>query len=402
MSLQKYLVATGFAWFVLGTAGAAAAADSAVTPASSNVRGASSPGIHSDGSITFTLKAPDVRRVRLEGGDGLGTGPFPMTRGARGTWSVTIKPAAAGFHYYWFTVDGVAVNDAGSETYFGYDKATSGIEVPDALGDFYAIHDVPHGEVRARWYHSKVTGTWRRVFIYTPPGYDRDIRTRYPMLILQHGAGEDETGWTRQGRAQFILDNLIASGQAKPMILVMDCGYAALPGKPVLTFTPQTPSADVLAAFRTFEDVIVEDVIPLIDASYRTLADREHRAMAGLSMGGMETLFITLQHPEKFSYIGSFSGPFLAGLNTGSSDAKFDPKKAYEGALADPKAFNQRFKLLWLGAGTAESQFRPGISAAARALQKSGVHMVYFESTGTAHEWQTWRRDLRDFVPRLF
>jgi enterochelin esterase family protein len=295
-----------------------------------------------------------------------------MARGADGTWSVTIKPAAPGFHYYWFVVDGVAANDAGSEAYFGYNKATSGIEVPDALGDFYAIHDVPHGEVRARWYHSKVTDAWRRVVIYTPPGYDRDTHTRYPGLLLQHGAGEDETGWTRQGCAQFILDNLIASAKAKPMILVMDCGYAAPPGKPLPVFTLQTPAADVLAAFRTFEDVIVRDVIPLIDASYRTLPDRQHRAMAGLSVGGMETLFITLHHPEKFAYIGSFSGPFFPGLNTGNSDGPFDPKKAYDGALADPKAFNQRFKLLWLAAGTEETQFRPGISAAVRALQKSG------------------------------
>ncbi len=145
-----------------------------------------------------------------------------MTKGADGTWSVTTPPAVPGFHYYWFVLNGVAVNDPASRSYFGYGKETTAVEVPEAGVDFYDLKDVPHGEVRAKWYRSRITGDWRRAFVYTPPGYDQNPKTRYPVLILQHGSGEDETGWTRQGRAQFILDNLIAAGKARPMIVVMD------------------------------------------------------------------------------------------------------------------------------------------------------------------------------------
>ena len=193
------------------------------SPSESNVPGASTPSI-SERGITFTLKAPDAHSVQVAGGDGLGPGPFPMTKGADGTWSVTIPPAVPGFHYYWFVLDGVEVNDPSSETFFGYGKETSGIEVPERGADYYAINDVPHGDVREKRYSSKSTGGWRRAMVYTPPAYDKDPKTRYPVLILQHGSGEDETGWTRQGKAQFVLDNLIAAGKAKPMIVVMERG----------------------------------------------------------------------------------------------------------------------------------------------------------------------------------
>ncbi len=377
-------------------------------PATSNVPGATTPGIHADRSITFTLKAPDARTVQLAGGDGLGAGPFPMRKNADGIWGVTIPPAVPGFHYYWFVVDGVQVNDASSESFFGYGKETSGVEVPEAGADYYAIADVPHGEVREKWYLSKTTGEWRRAFVYTPPGYDENPRTRYPMLILQHGAGENETGWTRQGRAQFILDNLIAAGKARPMIVVMDRGYAARMGTQATEIGPGAPLGNAKVAFSTFEDVIVHDLIPTIDASYRTIPDREHRAMAGLSMGGMQTLFIAPHHLDLFAYIGSLSGPIVPDLNSSqllsnTQHSPFDTKTAYEGAFANPSAFNKRVKLLWLGVGTAEPElFRTGIGEAAQALTAAGVKVVYFESNGTAHEWQTWRRDLYDFAPRLF
>lgn len=358
------------------------------------------PLVHADRSITFTLEAPEAHSVLVAGGDGLGHGPFPMSKDSRGRWTVTTPPATVGFHYYWFLLDGVAVDDPGSHTYFGYDKEVSGLEVPDDQGDYYAIKDVPQGELRAYWYRSSVTGAWRRVLVYTPAGYDDEHGTRYPVLYLQHGAGEDETGWSRQGRAEHILDNLLAARQAKPMIVVMDCGYAAHPGQPLPVFTPATTKEQGEQAFRTFEDVMLRDLIPMIDTRYRTLADRDHRAFAGLSMGAMQALFIALRHADKFAYIGDFSGPFIPNLNVGPQG--FDPKTSYGGAFADPAAFNKRFRLLWMGVGTDEAQFRPAISAAAQALRSSGVHLVYFESQGTAHEWQTWRRDLRDFLPRLF
>jgi len=391
---------------VLLALGRAAPAADQSSPAASNVPGAATPTIHPDGSITFALKAPDARTVQVAGGDGLGAGPFAMTKDAEGVWSVTTPPAVPGFHYYWFVLDGVPVSDPASESYFGYGKETSGVEVPEAGADYYAITQVPHGEVRAKWYLSKTTGEWRRALVYTPPGYD-EHRTRYPVLILQHGSGENETGWTRQGKAQFILDNLIAARMARPMIVVMDRGYATQAGTEAVKVGPDAALRSVNAAFSAFEDVIIHDLIPMIDASYRTIPDREHRAMAGLSMGGMQTLFITLHHLDMFAYIGSFSGPIIPDLNSteplSAAQVTFDTRTAYEGAFSRPSSFNSRVKLLWLGVGTEESErFRAGIGGAAEALKAAGVRLVYFESNGTAHEWQTWRRDLNDFVPRLF
>lgn len=359
------------------------------------------PTVHPDRRITFTLQAPQAENVAVAGGDGLGSGPFPMTKDSGGLWSVTTPPAVPGFHYYWFVVDGLQINDPASDTFFGYGKQTGGIEVPEAGADYYAIRDVPHGEVREKWYFSKATGAWRRALVYTPADYDKNQKTRYPVLFLQHGSGEDETGWTRQGRAQFILDNLIAAGKARPMIVVMDRGYAT-------ANTPDLRQGDYRIGFRAFEKLVVDDLIPTIDASYRTLPNRDHRAMAGLSMGGMQSLFIVSHHLDKFAYVASLSGPIIrnaddAQLSQTSTQGAFDTKTAYEGMFANPAAFNKRVKLLWLGVGTAEPEmFRTSIGGAVTALKSAGVELTYFESDGTAHEWQTWRRSLNDLAPRLF
>ncbi|HEV7612364.1 MAG TPA: alpha/beta hydrolase-fold protein [Steroidobacteraceae bacterium] len=406
--MKDRLAGAAVALLALGHSVSPAQAADRSSPAETNVPGAQDPSIHPDGSITFTLKAPDAGDVRVAGGDGLGKSPFAMTKSADGTWSVTTPPSVPGFHYYWFVLNGVSVNDPASRTYFGYGKETSGIEVPEAGADFYAITNVPHGEVRAKWYLSKTTGEWRRAFVYTPPGYDKSPNIRYPVLILQHGSGEDETGWMRQGKAQCILDNLIGAGKARPMIVVMDRGYANRPGTPVAEMGPNRWLQNRQLAFSTFEEVVIHDLMPTIDAAYRTIPDREHRAMAGLSMGGMQALFITLRHLDMFAYIGSFSGPIIPRLDDDTSrgdsqQERFDAKTAYQGAFSDPMAFNKRVKLLWLGVGTAEPEpFRPGIGDAVMALRAAGVRLVYFESSGTAHEWQTWRRDLNDFAPRLF
>jgi enterochelin esterase-like enzyme len=353
-------------------------------PAASNVPRAEYPRVHPDGRVTFRLKAPDAKKVQVQPGgadNGLGKGPYDMERGDDGTWTVTTPAAVPGFHYYWLVVDGVAVNDPGSETFFGYGRQTSGVEVPEKGVDFYDVKDVPHGEVRALWYHSKVTGKPRRAFVYTPPGYDAGTE-KYPVLYLQHGAGEDERGWTTQGRANFILDNLIAAKKARPMIVVMDNGYADRVGQPPRLFD-----------FRAFEEVVTGELIPKVDATYRTQADRDHRALAGLSMGGMQALQVGLNHLDLFAAIGSFSGPPLGG---------FDVTTSYNGAFRDAEAFNKKVRLLWLGAGSAEERFTASMKAMHGALDKAGVKHVVFESPGTAHEWQTWRRSLHDFAPRLF
>lgn len=228
-------------------------------------------------------------------------------------------------------------------------------------------------------------------------------RVRYPVLYLQHGAGEDETGWIRQGHANFILDNLIAAGNCKPMIVVMAYGYARRVGytPPDLTGKP-FGSPEMMHAMQEmmkgFEDDMTGALIPFVDSNFRTIPDREHRAMAGLSMGGMQTFQVTFDHLELFSYIGGFSG--AAGV---FGNQKLDTKTAFNGALADPVAFSKKVHLLWVGVGTDEpAMMKAGLERLHASLQEANIQHVFYESPGTAHEWQTWRRDLRDFAPRLF
>ena len=366
-------------------------------PATSNVLNAQYPRLYSDGRAAFRLVAPNAAKVQLAGA--VVASPVDMAKGADGAWTVTIPPAVPGFHYYWFVVDGLQVNDPSSETFFGYGRPTSGIEIPTPGEDFYFPKDMPHGQVRMTWYLSKTTGAWRRAMVYTPPEYDLNTRTRYPVLYLQHGSGEDETGWTKQGFANFILDNLFAQKKAKPMIVVMERGYATRPGEsPAGRGGGQTAGRGAPSP-SAFENVIINDLIPMIDRTFRTLPGRDNRAMAGLSMGGMQTFQITLNNLDKFAYIGGFSG---AGGGMGRG-AAFDVKTAYKGVLADAAAFNKRVKLVWLGAGSAELN---GIGASVvsfrDALQKAGIKVVYYESPGTAHEWLTWRRNLNEFAPLLF
>jgi len=357
-------------------------------PAASNVRGAQYPRVSPDLRVTFRLKAPNAKSVQVHpGGDGLGKQNIDLAKGADGAWTVTTDPVVVGFHYYWFIVDGTEMNDPASETYFGWARQTSGIEIPERGVDFYHPKEVPHGEVRVRWYLSKTTGQWRRAYVYTPPGYDRDTRTRYPVLYLQHGSGEDERGWSTQGRVNFILDNLLADAKAKPMLVVMDCGYAVRPGE-----QPQPQARAAAGQSSPFEEVVINDLIPTIDTNYRTLSDRDHRAMAGLSMGAGQTLNITLRNLDKFSYIGAFSGTIR----------NFDAKTSYNGVLSDAAVFNKKVHLLWFGVGTAEETLDKAARATHQVLDQAGIKNVLYESPGTAHEWQTWRRDLHEFAPLLF
>jgi enterochelin esterase-like enzyme len=283
------------------------------TAASTNVLNAAYPRVYADRRASFRLTAASANKVQLNGGTGLVAAAVEMNKGEGGVWTVTIPPAAPGFHYYWFVVDGVQMNDPASETFFGYGRATSGIEIPAPGEDFFAVKDVPHGQVRMTWYLSKTTGAWRRAMVYTPPSYDANTQTRYPVLYLQHGAGEDETGWTRQGCANFILDNLLAQGKAKPMIVVMDRGYAYKPGEGPAPGGGGGRGAPGVLSPSNFESVVVDDLIPTIDRTFRTLTDRDRRAMAGLSMGSTQTMQITLRNLEKFSWIGAFSGATIIG-----------------------------------------------------------------------------------------
>jgi enterochelin esterase-like enzyme len=245
---------------------------------------------------------------------------------------------------------------------------------------------VPHGHVLQHLFYSKVTESWRRMYVYLPPGYDANQRVRYPVLYLQHGAGEDETEWTHAGRAQFILDNLIAERKAVPMIVVMNNGFASKPGAPAASGPGATANR-----FAAFEEVLVKESIPEIDRNFRTLPDKAHRALAGLSMGGMQTFQIGTTHTDLFSYLGVFSGTPMA-----QAQAQVDA------VTAQGKAFNNRIRLLWFGVGTTEANFYNRTKEVRAQLDKAGITSGYYESPGTAHEFQTWRRCLHEFAPLLF
>jgi enterochelin esterase family protein len=327
-------------------------------------------------------------------------------------------------------VDGAAFADPNTKTFFGSSRWMSGIDVPSDDQDFFAAKDVPHGTVREQPYFSKVSKAWRRCFVYTPPDYDKNPAARYPVLYLQHGAGEDETAWSVQGRANFILDNLIADGKAKPMIIVMDNGGGSglfgtprggrggAPGNNLVapnaaaTPAPAAASATVAAApalagppaggpgrggrgpggmnFSEFENILLQDIIPMIDAHYRTLADREHRGMAGLSMGGMQTRGIGLAHLDTFSHIGIFSGGTLGELTAANSP------------LANPAEFNRLVKAGFVSYGEAEGGSKT-LPAYVDSLKAAGIKNVHaYVSPRTAHEFLTWRRSLHEFAPLLF
>jgi enterochelin esterase family protein len=371
-------------------------------PATTNVWGAEYPRVDGTGRVEVRIKAPDATKVRLN----FWSGPkVDMVKQADGFWTFTTPPLAPGLHYYTLFVDGVEMSDLGSHAFFGGGKHASMVEVPEAGADYYDIKNVPHGQVREVWYDSKVTGTWRHALVYLPPDYDARTKARYPVLYLQHGGGEDETGWIRQGRANFILDNLIVAGSCKPMIVVMAYGYARRAGVPAPDLTGKPfGSPEMMKAMQemaaAFEDDVTQALIPFVDATYRTIADRDHRAMAGLSMGGMQTFQVTLNHLDLFSHIGGFSG---AGGPLVLGGEKLDPKTAYNGVFADAAAFAKKVHLLWLGVGTEEPErMREGIRRLHASLTEAGIAHVYYESPGTDHEWQTWRRDLKDFAPKLF
>lgn len=364
-------------------------------PATTNILGQPFPRVSKDLRATVRIKAPEAAKVELDL-----MKKYPMTKDAEGVWSATTEPLVPGFHYYSILIDGVAVCDPASETFYGMGRMASGIEIPTAGEDFYQPKDVPQGEVRERWYHSKTIDGWRRIFVYTPPGYDQETQTRYPVLYLQHGGGEDERGWPNQGHMCHIMDNLIAEKKAVPMIVVMEKGYARKPGEPEIGMRPPGggPPPDLRKMFGALEEVFIKDLIPMIDRTYRTKADREHRAMAGLSMGGMQTFIIGLGNLDQFAWLGGFSG---AGGGFGGTP--FDPKTAHGGVMADAKAFNEKVRLLFLSIGTAEGErFYQSVKGYRDALEGAGIKTSYYESPGTAHEWHTWRRSLREFAPLLF
>jgi enterochelin esterase-like enzyme len=350
------------------------------------------PQVNSEGRVRTSILAPQALKVQID----IGAKKYDMTKDEKGVWTGESAPQDEGFHYYQLNIDGASVPDPGSLYFYGASRSGSGIEIPAKDQDFYALKDVAHGQIRQNLYFSKITNAWRRCFVYTPPDYDKNTTSRYPVLYLQHGSGEDETGWASQGKANLILDNLIAEKKAVPMIIVMDKGYATKPNQA----PPQSGAAPARGAggMSAFEEVMIKEIIPMIDASFRTISDRENRAMAGLSMGANQTIQITMNNLDKFSHIGGFSG-----TSNYPGTEVLDPATFSNGKFKDGEALNKQIKLFWLGLGTKEPNPFPGSVRAFRdMLEKGGIKYVYYESIGTAHEWLTWRRDLYQFAPLLF
>ena len=358
------------------------------TPASSNIPGVQYPQILPDNRVMFRIKAPEAHKLVIDLGK-----KYEMVKDTGGYWTLTTEPIGEGFHYYSLIIDGISVVDPASQSFYGMGRMASGIDIPDNDMVFYQPRNVPHGQVRVVNYYSNITKAWRRAYVYTPPGYDDSLSKRYPVLYLQHGAGEDETGWSTQGKMDFIMDNLIADKKATPMIVVMDRGYATDPGKP---FNIVQSGLGRGMPANVFPEVLVKDIIPMIDKTFRTLTDRDNRAMAGLSMGGFQTFQTTMTNLDKFAYIGGFSG--AAFLQQGTEITQL-----YNGAWANPNEFNKKVKVVYISIGTKEPErMYTGVKGFHEALEKAGINHVYYESPNTAHEWQTWRRSLRHFAQLIF
>jgi enterochelin esterase family protein len=310
-----------------------------------------------------------------------------MTKDEKGIWWITTEPLVAGFHYYAITIDGVQVMDRGSEAYFGSNWESSGIEIPEGPeGDYYRFNkNIPHGQVRSIQYWSEVNGLERHVNVYVPAGYEQNRRKKYPVLYLVHGWGEDENGWSVQGHMANIMDGLIESGKAVPMIIVMPSGDIKT-------------NSDIREASGNITDVFVKDLIPFIDRNFRTYTDREHRAMAGLSRGGMQTTSTVFTNMDKFAWMGTFSGFFVGGMGPNANRTP-SVETAFNGIFKDAAAFNSQIRLLFISTGTEERSPKETVDA----LKAYGIsNIIFHESQGTAHEWLTWRRALNDFAPRLF
>ena len=334
-------------------------------PSSTNQPGQEYPMVNAEGRVRAQILAPDAKYVQLD----IGGVKYDLVKDETGLWTGESAPQDPGFHYYQLNIDGASVPDPGSMVFFGACRWGSGIEVPAPDQDIFALNDVPHGHVHEILFPSKSTNTSRRAFVYTPPGYQEDNNTRYPVLFLQHGYCENETSWPVQGRANLIMDNLIAEGKAKPFIIVMTYGMT------------NEIKFGGLRDFdiKPFQTVLTGELIPYVDKNFRTLADQQNRAMAGLSMGGFETRLVTLNKPDVFSYYGLFSG------------GVYNPQD-----LKDHK----NLKLVFLSCGSKE---RPeSVKNAAGELQKAGINAVSYVSEGTAHEFHTWRRSLYELAQLLF
>lgn len=356
-------------------------------PSTVNQPGKEYPQVNSGGKVRVQVAAPDAKYVQLD----IGGVKYDLTRDETGVWSGESAPQEEGFHYYQLNIDGASVPDPGTRYFYGAGRWGSGIEIPAHDQDFYALKNVPHGLVSEMNYYSDITRKWRRCFVYTPPCYEAEADKRYPVLYLQHGSFEDETGWTGQGKAGLILDNLIAERKARPMIIVMDNGYAFRPEEEQAVSDPTRPAM-------VFEEVMINEIVPMIDRRFRTLNHRESRAIAGLSMGANQTMRIIMNNLDTFAWYGGFSG-----TANYPSATEIDAETFLGGVFKEGDRINGQIRALWLGVGTTEPEVFPqSIGAFRNMLKRQGIDHTFYESPGTAHEWLTWRRSLYQFAQLLF
>jgi enterochelin esterase-like enzyme len=346
-------------------------------PASTNIFLAEYPAVNAQTrEAIFKVVAPTAQLVQID----IAGKKYDMTRDTAGIWTGMCEPQVVGFHYYAMVIDGVRVTDQYTKTFFGSNWEMSGIEIPEGPeGNYYRFSkNIPHGQIRSIYYWSDINGLERHINVYIPAEYEKNPGKNYPVLYLVHGWGEDENGWSNQGQMANIMDGLIASGKSVPMIVVMPSGDIKT-------------NSDVREASGTVMDIYVNDLIPFIDQTFRTYTDKEHRAMAGLSRGGFQTCLTVSANPDKFGWMGTFSGLFVFG------DEGIE--NAFNGLFKDADAFNKQINLFFVSTGTEERSPKELVET----LKNNGIHnIVFHESQGTAHEWLTWRRALNEFAPQLF
>lgn len=353
-------------------------------PSIVNQPGKEYPQVNSERRIRVRIEAPGANLIQLD----LGGIKYDLIKDEKGFWTGESAPQDEGFHYYQLNIDGASVPDPGTIYFYGAGRWGSGIEIPARDGDFYALKDVPHGAISSRYYYSNVTESWRRLFVYTPPGYDKDFNQKYPVVYIQHGGGEDETGWVVQGKTDLILDNLIAARKAKPMIVVIANGNvrAGVGGY----------SSEAMTAFKK---EMTQNIVPFIDDNYRTLTDVKNRAMCGLSMGGGQSFYVGLESPEYFGSVGIFSSGIFGGIRNPSGNV-FDAEKEIPGLLTRSDEFNKRLDFFYIFCGEADMRIEYTKKAVA-TMKDNGLNVVFNSFPGD-HEWQVWRKSLHDFASRVF
>jgi enterochelin esterase-like enzyme len=353
-----------------------AAIGNAGRPAESNVISARYPQVLPDGHAIFRIKAPEAQRIQLDL-----VRKYDMVKNSEGIWEVTTDSLSEGFHYYSLIIDGVAVADPASKTFYGMGRMASGIEVPFKGDRYYDVRNIPHGDIRIRRYYSNVTNTWRNFFMYTPPGYDEQINEKYPVLYILHGGGEDESGWAMQGKTDMIIDNLIADKKAQPMIVVMPDGNFPLNG-----FGEES--------LKVFEKDLKQNIIPFVEKNYRVKIDAKSRALAGLSMGGIQTLYAGMRNTDLFSYLGVFSSGWFANQKELS-----EPQ--YEFIRNNTEKINGNLKQLWISQGGKEDIAWKNCQAMLSRFDEIKIKYTYSEYPG-GHSWPVWRNNLYNFAQLLF